>query len=262
MMRASTRRTGTRAGWTPLPDPAGRFSTGTLDFDRLIGGGFARGSTALFGFDETVGLEDLDHLLFPAYLNMLYQSRGMIAVLPSRDSPSAFRQRLTQWVSRRRFDSRIRICDYVGEDPDAPYVVHLRPTDAPPGEVRSPAAKKAALAKMIAAEKAARGGRSHPFLELTAFETFDTLMGSDKAIQLFYYGIKRTRSIGNLGIGLLGPGLGSAAGVRRMADTEFELHRDAMGLIVRGVRPAFAPHLVTQDLAASPPHIAFAPRPS
>lgn len=47
-----------------------------------------------------------------------------------------------------------------------------------------------------------------------------------------------------------------------MADTELELHRDEEGLIVRGVRPAFAGHVVTADLSAGAPHVAFVPRPS
>jgi predicted ATP-dependent serine protease len=54
-----------------MPDPEGRYSTGIGDFDRLLGGGFQRGSLALLSLDETVGLEDLDLLLFPALLNML-----------------------------------------------------------------------------------------------------------------------------------------------------------------------------------------------
>jgi hypothetical protein len=262
-MRAARTVAREGAGWEPLPDPEGRFSSGIADFDRLLGGGFERGSTALFRVDETVGLDDLDHLLLPTFLNTIYHSRGIIAVLPSRDSPHAFRQRLTRFVTRRRFDSRVRICDYVGEDEGVPYVVNLGEGRWDPSlGPRSEKAKERALAKMVDAEKVAQGHRQKPFLELTAFEVFDTLMGADKALPLFYFGIKRTRQIGNLGIGVLGPGVGCAAGVRRMVDTEFELHRDEMGLIARGIRPAFSPHLVTQDVSAGPPHVAFAPRPS
>jgi len=115
---------------------------------------------------------------------------------------------------------------------------------------------------VVAAERAVQGNRKKPFVELTAFETFETLMGADQAMPLFYYGTKRTRQMGNLGVGLLGPGLGCAAGVRRMADTEFELHRDAVGLIIRGVRPVFSSYVVTDDPHDGAPHVAFVPRPS
>jgi len=248
--------------WAPIPDPTGRFSSGIPDFDRLLGGGFQRGSLAVFSMDETVGTGDLDLLLFPTYLNHLYQSRGIVAILPSRDSPHEFRARLTQFVTRRRFDSRVRICDYVGEDEGTPYVVNLNPNPLSALPKRSPAEERRALAKMVAAEKAVQGNRGKPFVEVTAFEVFDTLMGSEKATQLFYYGAKRTRMIHNLGIGLLGPGLGCAAGVRRLGGTEFELHRDELGLIVRGVRPSFTSCVVTGDLTRGAPHVAFVPRPS
>jgi hypothetical protein len=232
------------------------------DFDALLGGGWKRGSLALFTMDETVGLEDLDLLLFPAYLNGLYQSRGIVAVIPARDAPHDFRARLTRYVTRRRFDSRVRIFDYVGEDGGLAYVVSMNDPDADPLQPsRDPRTRKRAVAKAVAAEKAAQGGRHRPFLELVAFEVFDTLMGSENALKLFYHGVKRTRQGGNLGIGLLGPGLGCAPGVRRMADTEFALHRDEVGLIIRGVRPAFPSHVVTADPVKGPPGAAFVPRP-
>jgi GvpD gas vesicle protein len=250
------------SGWHPTPDPEERYSSGIPDFDRLLGGGYKRGGTALFSADETVGTEDLDLLLFPAILNFLYQSRGMVAVLPSRDSPHDFRARLSRFVTRRRFDSRVRICDYVGEDEGAPYVVNLNPRNGSALRTRGPKEKERALAKMVAAEKAVRGHRSKPFLEFTAFTVFDTLMGPEEATRLFYQGIKRTRQLGNLGIGVLTPGAGCAAGVRSMVDTEFSLHRDEVGLTIRGARPLFPSHVVTVDLQAGPPHVAFVPRPS
>ena len=216
----------------------------------------------MFTMDETVGLEDLDLLLFPTYLNGLYQSRGIVAVIPARDSPHDFRARLTRYVTRRRFDSRVRIFDYVGEDPGLSYVVNVGGSGANPlHPSRDARARKQALAKAVAAEKAAQGGRRRPFIEITAFEVFDTLLGSETALKLFYHGIKRSRQLGNLGVGFLGPGLGCAAGVRRMADSEFALHREDVGLVIRGVRPAFPGRVVVPDPVRGLPHVAFVPRP-
>jgi hypothetical protein len=242
--------------WTPIADPEGLYSSGIPDFDRLLGGGFRRGSLALFTMDESVELRDLDLLLFPVYLNFLYQSRGILAVLPSRDSPHDFRARFTRFATRRRFDTRVRVIDYIGEDHGLSYVVNLADSDAHPLQ------KKAAIAKVVEAEGRVQGSRKRPFIELHAFEVFDTLMGSEKALKMWYYGIKRARHMGNLAIGLLGPGLASAAGVRRMADTEFALHREDVGLIVRGVRPAFPSFVVTGDHAGGNPRVAFVPTPA
>jgi hypothetical protein len=122
--------------------------------------------------------------------------------------------------------------------------------------------KKAAIAKMVAAEKAAAGSRSKPFLEFYALEVTETLMGPDQAARMFFHGAKRSRAIGNLLITPLAPGLATAVAARRLADSEIELHHDDVGLIVRGIRPSFPGHVVTIDNVAGPPHVAFVPRPS
>jgi hypothetical protein len=250
--------------WTPIPDPEGRFSTGIPDFDRLLGGGFPRGSLAVLELDDTIGLDDLDLLLFPTILNLLHQSRGVIAVLPSRDSPHGFRARLSRFVTRRRFDNRVRVIDYVGENEGPAYVVNIKSLRMSASRPGPPAPKELEgdAAKMVEAEKAAQGNRKKSFLELYAFEILDTLVGAEKARQMFFFGIKRARNAGNLVIGLLGPGVECAAAVRAMADSEFVLHRDEVGLIVRGVRPSFPSYVVTTDRQAGPPHVAFVPRPS
>jgi hypothetical protein len=261
-MRGPAKAKNSAAGWTPLPDPDGYYSSGIPDFDRLLGGGFLRGTATLFSMDESVGLEDLDLLLFPTILNFLYQSRGMIAVLPSRDSPHGLRARLTRFATRRRFDRRVRVVDYIGEDEGLSYVVNL--ANSSHESPREPTAKQRerAVAKMEEAERAAQGNRKNPIIELMAFEVADTLMGTETALRMFFSGIKRARHVNNLLIGLLGPGLGCAAGVRRMTDTEFALHREDLGLIIRGVRPAFPSFVVTEDTTKRSPHVAFVPRPS
>lgn len=262
-MGGLTRASETSDVWKPRQDPDGQFSTGIPDFDRLLGGGFPRGSMALVSWDETVGTEDLDLMLFPTILNMLHHSRGMIAVLPSRDSPHAFRSRLTRFVTRRRFDSRVRVVDYAGEDEGLSYVVSITNQAMEEGDRPSTEKeKKAAIAKMVEAEKAAAGNRQHPFLELYSLDVMETLMGPDKAARMFFHGAKRSRSIGNLLIALMGPGLRSAVVARRLADAEFELHRDDVGLVIRGVRPSFPGHVVTENRAAGAPHVDFVPRPA
>jgi hypothetical protein len=153
---------------------------------------------------------------------------------------------------------------YVGEDQGPAYVVNLkvmrwdmrRHAPPPPKEI------DADMARMVQAEKAEHGNRQRSLLEVNAFEILDTLVGGEKAVRMFFYGVKQARNVGNLVIGLLGPGVGCAAAVRRMADTEFELHHNEVGLVIRSVCPSFSSYVVTSDLAVGVPHVAFVPRPS
>jgi len=245
--------------WKPVADPDGRFSSGIPDLDRLLGGGFRRGSFALFNTDASVASEDLHLLWTPIWINFLHQSRGIIAVLPARESPASFRSAVLAHVSRRLFDSRVRIVDYVGEDDDAPYVVSLRGLSGPPRGSRKAAME--GMRKMEAAAKAAGGSRGRPFLEFTALEILETIAGPEGASRMYLFGVKRTRAVGNLGIAVARPGLQIVDGVRSMMDYEFGLRRTELGLEISGVRPSFSAHVVVLDRPRGGPHVALVPSP-
>ncbi|MCI4356931.1 MAG: hypothetical protein L3K18_07305 [Thermoplasmata archaeon] len=264
MARRSTRSPPQR-DWVPIADPEDRYSSGIPDFDQLLGGGFLRGSLALFHLDANITPDDRDLIFSPILLNFLHQSRGVIAVLPARDSPHGFRERLTRFTTRRRFDARVRICDYVGEDDEAPYVVSLRDSARMAGKDGTAAAKKAArtkdMGKMVVAERAAQGKRKRTYLEFNAFEMIEMICGVETATRMFLHGIKRARQVNNLLLGLMRPGLGCGDSLSAMADTQFELRHDQLGLVIRGVQPAFPDHVVTVDRARGAPHVAFVPGP-
>jgi len=112
------------------------------------------------------------------------------------------------------------------------------------------------------AERAAQGERKRSFLEVNAIEISETLLGGEIAMQMMFSGVKRARHVRNLVIGILGAGLRCEPGVRRLADTEFALRHDAVGLTLRGVQPSFSERVVTPDPVAGLPHVAFVPRPS
>jgi hypothetical protein len=249
----------TSSAWTPTPDTAERFSSGIPEFDRLLGGGFRRGSHALVEVDETVEPEDRSLLFTPLYLNFLFQSRGVLAVLPARETPRRFRADLTRWVSRRRFDTRVRVVVYVDEDSEAPYVVDLSKSRPDSNAAQKKKDGKDAMAKMVIAEKAVQGVRQKPFVESIAFEISEMLFGSDTATRMSFHGIKRARIVGNLVLGFLRPGLGCADALRGNADVVLGLHRSEVGLVVRGIRPAFPGHLVVSDPRLGAPRVSFVP---
>ena len=228
----------------------------------MLGGGLPRGGLALFEVDHSVSPSDRALLLTPTLLNFLYQSRGVLAVLSSRESPAGFRADLTRWVSRRRFDTRVRVVVYAGgEDAETPYVVDLSKGlgNQGPRKEGSTARGRKHMAMMVTAEKAVKGARAKPFVEMVSFEIADMLFGSDVAGRMFFHGVKRARMVGNLVVGILRPGVGCAESVRGMADVVLGLERTELGLTVRGIRPTFPAHLVVVDPRLGPPHIAFLP---
>lgn len=243
-----------------MADSAERFSSGGKDLDRLLGGGFRRGSMVLLRTDETVEPGDVERLLTPTLLNFLFQSRGVIAVLPARVSPHQFRAHLTQWVGRRRFDSRVRVVTYVGEDDEAPYVVHIESAGGRKDSAKTRKTRvNSDMSKMVAAEKAARGARGRVILELVAFEIAEMVAGPETAARMFFHGIKRVQGVGNLCLGIMRNGLESADSLQSLAETELSLHRNDAGLILTGIRPKFPGHRVETDPRLGEPHLSLSP---
>ena len=114
---------------------------------------------------------------------------------------------------------------------------------------------------MASAEKAVAGGRRRPYLELNAFEVGEVLFGADQAVKMFFHGVKRSREVGNLVVGLLRPGLRCADAVVGLADVELGLRHEAVGPVVHGERPDFADHLVMEDPKLGAPHAVLVPGP-
>lgn len=242
--------------WKPVPDSETRFSSGSPDLDRLLGGGFQRGSFVLLRTDASAGTEELHRVLTPLWLNFLRQSHGILAVLPARESPHRFREALLRHVSRRLFDSRVRIVDYVGEDDEASYVVSLKGlTSTQLPEER----RKEAIERITRAERIVRGAGPKPFLEVTSLEILEAIAGVETATRMYLHGMKRTRSVGNLGIAIARPGLACFDAVRAMVDYELALRVEPVGLILSGTRPSFTDRLVVPDRLDGPPHIVLVP---
>ena len=233
------------SGGAPITDPEGKYSTGIPDFDRLMGGGFRRGSFALFNLEGPLTTEDIHLLLTPTWLNFLRQSRGMLAVLPARESPAQFRTALLQHVTRRLFDSRVRIVDYIGESDPFSYVVTMGP--------KLPKAK--AMRRMVEAERAIHGARGRPFIEYNALEMMEGLFTADTACRMILHGVKRARLVGNLGLALARPGLACVEAARSMMDYDFRLRRTPDGLQLVGDRPAFPAHFVLEDPRGGRPRV-------
>lgn len=204
----------------------------------------------MFDFDASVLPSDYVTLLAPTLLNFLYQSRGILAVLPSREAPHRFRETFLSWVSRRLFDSRVRIVDYAGEDDESPYVVSLAHKE-----------KNEAMQRMVSAERAVQGAHKRPFIELNAIEVLETVVGAEQAAKMYFFGMKRTRDVGNLGVALLRPGLKVADAARSLMDYEFTVRRTDLGLLLTGLRPSFSAHLVVEDRQRGPPAIELIPSP-
>jgi gas vesicle operon resressor len=236
------------ATWTATPDPERFYSTGIPDFDALLGGGFRRGSFNAFEVDVNVGVDDYYMLFTPTFLNFLCQARGMIAVLAAGESPEKLRESLVKHVPAHHFDTRVRVPDYTISETEEPYILPM-----------ARFGRDEAMRAMVTAEKAAAGPDRKPFIEYMAFDTFESLMGDQVAIRMYFSGVSRTKHVGNLGIGLLKPGLLVSSEILNMMDTYFRIVNIDNAPCIYGIRPRTTIYAISPDPAKGAPHAVLTP---
>ncbi len=112
---------------------------------------------------------------------------------------------------------------------------------------------------MTSAEKAVRGPEGKPFIEYTAFDTMESLMGDQVAIRLYFQGVQRTKLLGNLGIGLLKPGLLVSSEILNMMDSYFRIINIDNAPCIYGIRPRTTIYSIAYDPTKGPPHAKLTP---
>ncbi len=234
--------------WKPVNDPERYYSTGIPDFDKILGGGFRRGSVNAFEVDVNVGIDDYYLLFTPTFLNFLAQGRGLIAVLAAGESPQRLRETLIRHVPANTFDTRVRIPDYTAAETEDPYILPM-----------ARFGRDEALRAMVTAQKAVAGPDRKPFMEYTAFDTFESLMGDQVAIRMYFQGVARTKHVGNLGIGLLKPGLLVSSEVLNMMDTYFRIINVDNAPCIYGIRPRTTIYSISPDPEKGSPHAILTP---
>ncbi len=239
---------GSAAAWTPQPDPERFYSTGIPDFDQLLGGGYRRGSFNAFEIDVNVGIDDYYMLFQPTFLNFLSQGRGMIAILAAGESHDKLRESITRSSPPHLFDTRVRIADYTASETEESYIVPM-----------ARFGRDEAMRAMVSAEKAARGPEQKPILEYTAFDTLESLMGDQAAIRMYFHGVQRAKLVGNLGIGLLKPGLLMSSEILNMMDTYFRIINIDNAPCVYGIRPRTRIYAISLDPELGAPHARLTP---
>lgn len=219
--------------WEPIPESPGYFSSGIRDLDVLLGGGYRVGSVIGIEADPTVYAEDFLLLELPPILNFLSVGRGALLVPPAGLPPARIRERVIRHVPEQVFDERTRVVDYSAHQSIEPWIVPM----ARLGRIE-------AMRAMVTAEKAVRGPGNDPFLEASALDTLENMVGAEAAIRMMTHGLRRSKEVGNIAMVMIRSGSWAGSAVSGMADDYLVLSRAAGAVTVRGIRPTLPPRRI------------------
>ena len=108
---------------SPVTDPAhSKISTGSLDFDEILGGGYQKGSFNLFEITSGVG-DSFYSILLPTFINHLNMGRAMLSIPTEGTSVETEKRMISPFTNGDNFPKQFKgfeIRDQKGRAP--PYV--------------------------------------------------------------------------------------------------------------------------------------------
>ena len=234
--------------WAAIPDDQGHYSTGTPDLDKLLMGGFGKGTYNVIEVGNDVSTEEYYSIVRPILLNFIGNGRGAIAVLTGGDHADALRNDLVRFLEPSEFDQWVHIADYFIAETDKLYVMPLGTRN-----------KEEAIRVWRNVYTKLRGDRNRPIMDFAGFDTLEYLRGGDVAIKDLFNTVGGIKISKDLGIGILKPGLKLKQEIMNMADTYFKIVDIDKSCCIFGIKPNTIIYVITPDLEKGYPNVKFNP---
>ncbi len=212
--------------WIPIDDTETHFSTGTTDLDRILAGGFKRGSYNILDVDDNILSSEYLLLLRPVLLNFLQHDQGVLMVTPAGEHPESIRSDLMNYVDLDRVSEKLYFLDYFASSSAKEYII-------PMGASR----KDGIQQKGMEVYQKLSGREKKPYLDFVGLDTMEYLIGESLTLRHLLTGVSKTKVTKTLGIGIAKPGLKIGQGIRNMSDVYLRMMRINSIPCFFGVKP-------------------------
>jgi KaiC/GvpD/RAD55 family RecA-like ATPase len=226
--------------WQPIPDSGNLLSTGSPDFDMILGGGFPRGTYAVFEASADVTVAEVRLITRGLVLNFIAQKRGAMIVPPGGVDSRELKAAIGPYTTKEAFDNYLRIHEQVEADlaraSVPPYVVPIT-YDEGAGSEKELSVSSDAFFSSYKQLKARTGNQ--PILRSIAYDTLESSYARfpDKLLNEVGVAMMRTKSAGDLTVGIGRPTVSILAKVLGMVDWHLKLSKIDGVLLVQGVKP-------------------------
>ena len=213
----------------PQSDTPELFSTGSPDLDKMLGGGYPRGSPVLLEIDEHVSTLQYHLIIVPTALNFMAQGRAIMVIPSTGVDPNIVKQRAEEGgFTEKEINDLLRACvkAYPGIKKE-PYIVPFE------GECIEEDYKR-----YLEVEQELMEETGQPVLRITGIDTLIDYYGKGEALSVLKMDAARIRETKGLGIVLLKPGRPEVSKILgAIADIHLKIIREHGSLIVYGIKP-------------------------
>ncbi|MBN1390144.1 MAG: hypothetical protein JXA22_05830 [Candidatus Thermoplasmatota archaeon] len=237
-----------RGEWIVTDDTDEHFSTGLDGLDKILGGGFKRGSYNILDVDDNITSSEYFLLIRPLLLNFLNHGRGILMVPPAGEHPESIRADLMDFMEVRTLNEMLYFLDYFSTSSQKPYIV-------PMGSTR----KEGLQQKGLEIIQKLRGIEDRPYLDFVGLDTMEYLIGESLTLRHLLTGVSKTKVTKTLGIGIAKPGLKIGQGIRNMSDVYLKMVKISSIPCFYGVKPETGLFALMPDPEAGYPNLTITP---
>jgi KaiC/GvpD/RAD55 family RecA-like ATPase len=229
--------------WKSVPDNGDLISTGSRDLDKILGGGFPRGTYAVVEVSQDVTVSEVRLLSVPLTLNFINQGRGAMVIPMGGVDSKQMKNAFSRYTTNEAFNKYMRISEQVERKSNGaasgsapPYVV---PIDYGEGSGDENDLTDNSDRFLVAYKEMKEKTGGQPVLRSISYETLDTSYARfpDKLLNEIGLAIVRTRAAGDLTVGFARPTVSILNKVLATVDWHIKLWKQDAVLLVQGVKP-------------------------
>jgi len=189
-----------------------------------LGGGFLKGSYNVLEFDDDVHEDAFMGIIRTLLMNFVAQKRGVVILPTQGKSPIQIRKALADYLPDEEFHKHVRvITSRPADEPWAISTYNLSPGD-----------RSKAWEEGMGSLKSNCPGS---ILDITGIDTLEYDIGGVSAVKDVSQSIQKIKDEGDLGIGLMKPGLIMGQQIKNMSDTILHIAEAEGSYILFGMKP-------------------------
>jgi len=221
----------------PIPDINGYFSSGIEDLDRVLGGGYPKGSVVLWDVGENVPFHAFAPFIIVTECNFANLKR-LVIVLPTKGVDAVFKKRLhEECMDEEAFGRNMFIVQYATRtDSLKPYMIEFDPNLEMLQEK---------ISSTISGYKKKIGG---PILTVLGWDMLEHIYEPKALTNIFNFYAVETKNREDLMLVVAKPDVKQIETLRDLADIHLKLRMVEGNLIFYGEKPYTQPYIVNFDL--------------
>jgi len=245
--------------WKPTPDAGELISTGSPDFDAILGGGFPRGSYFVVELATDVQISEMRLITRAISLNFINQGRGTMIVPTGGVDSKGIKEAWSPYTTEKEFDSYVRIQEPVpglrlkeSEKAKHPYSVPVMLAEGARDEKDIDVSSESFDSAYDDLKARTHG---QPILRNIGYDNLEASYARfpEKLLNEIGTAIVQTRSRGDLTMGIAKPNFFILPKVLAMVDLHVRLWKKDGVVLLQGVKPYTNIYSVDSDVTLGYP---------